>query len=320
MWMLAILFISFFVVSCEKEEEIDEAQVLVEFLESTDSPYGKDYINTDNPAVKPAEYVRTSNNAGSAYIIDIRSAEDFNAGHIAGAVHVAAGEVISHVQSEGLAPEDEIFVVCYTGQTAGWATCLLRLMGYTNTWSMGFGMCSWNGAFADRWNSKIQNTYVTDFTDEVTEKGPEGSLPVLNTGKGTGLEILEARVAAVQAEGFSAATVTAQAVFDNLEDYYIVNYWPEEEYLNPGHIPGAMQYTPKQDLALNASLKTLPADKPVVVYCYTGQNSASVAAYLRVLGYDARTLLFGTNGMIYDNMTKSKWSQGAIMDYEFVTE
>ena len=81
-WMLAILSVSFFVVSCEKEEEINEAQVLVEFLESTDSPYGKYYINTDNPAIKPAEAVRTSNNAGSAYIIDIRSAADFAAGHI----------------------------------------------------------------------------------------------------------------------------------------------------------------------------------------------------------------------------------------------
>ncbi len=37
MWMLAILFISFIVVSCDKEEDppaINEAEVLVEYLES----------------------------------------------------------------------------------------------------------------------------------------------------------------------------------------------------------------------------------------------------------------------------------------------
>jgi hypothetical protein len=29
-----------------------------------------------------------------------------------------------------------------------------------------------------------------------------------------------------------------------------------------------------------------------------------VAAYLRVLGYDAKTLLFGANGMMYDKMVE----------------
>ena len=40
-WMLAILFISFIVVSCEKEEdppEVNEAEVLIEWLESATSP------------------------------------------------------------------------------------------------------------------------------------------------------------------------------------------------------------------------------------------------------------------------------------------
>jgi rhodanese-related sulfurtransferase len=323
-WMLAILFISFFVVSCEKEEEeINEAKVLVEFLESTSSPYGKDYINTDAPAIKPAVEVRTANNAGAAYIIDVRSAEDYNAGHIVNAVNVPVGQVVSHVQSEGLGLDDEIYVVCYSGQSAGWATCLLRLMGYTNAWSMAFGMSSWNADLSGPWeNNAYKNTYVTDFTTDVTEKGPKGDLPVLNTGMETGLEILEERVAAVQAEGFGdgAACITSQAVFDNLDNYYIINYWPEEYYLDPGHIPGAMQYDPGSSLQLSEDLETLPTDKTIVVYCYTGQNSASVAAYLRVLGYDAKSLLFGANNMIYDIMPRSKWNQDIIQDYELVTE
>ena len=71
-----------------------------------------------------------------------------------------------------------------------------------------------------------------------------------------------------------------------------------EEYLDPGHIEGAIQYTPSVDLAVDEALKTLPTDKTVVVYCYTGQNSARIAAYLRLLGYDAKSLKFGANGMI----------------------
>jgi rhodanese-related sulfurtransferase len=85
-----------------------------------------------------------------------------------------------------------------------------------------------------------------------------------------------------------------------------------------GHIEGAIQYTPKADIASSTFLNTLPTDKTVVVYCYSGQTSANMAAYLRVLGYDAVSLLFGANGMIHDEMTSGKWSDTFIFDYPIV--
>ncbi len=78
-----------------------------------------------------------------------------------------------------------------------------------------------------------------------------------------------------------------------------------EAHYNVGHIPGAVQYTPSASLSYAQELKTLPTDKTVVVYCYTGQTSAFVAAYLKVIGYDAKTLLFGANGMMYDTMVSA---------------
>jgi rhodanese-related sulfurtransferase len=54
-----------------------------------------------------------------------------------------------------------------------------------------------------------------------------------------------------------------------------------------------------------------------VVYCYTGQNSANLAAYLRLVGYDAKSLKFGTNGMIYDQMTKAQWVDTEIKGYDY---
>jgi rhodanese-related sulfurtransferase len=102
-------------------------------------------------------------------------------------------------------------------------------------------------------------------------------------------------------EGFDRAKITGQAAFDNRASNYTVNYWSTTHY-GAGHLPGAVQYTPKSTLALSQELKTLPTDKPVVVYCYTGQTSAFIAAYLQVLGYDAKSLLFGANGMMYDTM------------------
>jgi rhodanese-related sulfurtransferase len=145
-------------------------------------------------------------------------------------------------------------------------------------------------------------------------------MPVLSTGKTTGQEILEARVNALLAEGFAPASVTNQTVFGGLSTYYIVNYWSTAHY-GLGHIPGAIQYTPKETIKYEVDLTTLPTDKPVVVYCYTGQTSAFLSAYLRLLGYDAKSLLFGVNGMSYDmmvanNMTVFKDDQ--VMGYDFV--
>ena len=196
-------------------------------------------------------------------------------------------------------------------------------MGYDKVFSMKWGMSSWHADFAGKWNSTVANgnAFASQFTATATTKGPAGALPVLTTGKTTGQEILEARIAALLTEGFTPATVSNQVLFGNLASYYIVNYWPAAQYGDPGHIPGAIQYTPKESIKLSADLKTLPTDKPVAVYCYTGQTSAFLAAYLRLLGYDAKSVLFGTNAMIYDKMAAkamSVFGTSQIMGYDYI--
>ena len=180
-------------------------------------------------------------------------------------------------------------------------------------------MCSWHANFAGSWNNNI-GTNPAYIEATANAKGAAGDLPELSTGKTTGQEILKARVNYILTdaeEGFDAAKVTNQVLYDNKDDYYIVNYWPEAEYNDPGHFLGAIQYTPAGSMKLSADLKTLPTDKTIAIYCYTGQNSAFLTAYLRLIGYDAKSLLFGTNGFMYDNMTKSTWGEGAIMGYDY---
>ncbi len=304
--LFGLLLVMFAFTSCDKDDDVqvNESEILVQYLESTNSPLGKDYVATDCPSITSATDVKTLNETGKVYIIDIRSAEDFAKGHIKNAHNVEFKDVLSHVESIDMAGYDKVVVVCYTGQTAGYASSLLRIMGYDKVFSMKWGMCSWHSDFAGGWNSAVANgnAYASQFTSDASAKGDQGDLPTLSTGKTTGQEILEARVASLLSEGFTPAKITNATVFGSLNSYYIVNYWPDSHYGDPGHIPGAMQYTPKQSLNFAADLTTLAAEKTVVVYCYTGQTSAFIAAYLRILGYDAKTLLFGTNGMIYDKM------------------
>jgi rhodanese-related sulfurtransferase len=325
--ILAVLFLTFAIVftSCKKEEPevINEAEVLIEYLESANSP-GADYTNTNAPSIISATDLKTALTAGQAYVIDIRSAADFATGHIDGAHNVALADALTHIESLNMASYTKVAIVCYTGQTAGFVASLAQLLGYDKVFALKWGMASWHSDFAGKWNTNISNTYATQFVTTSTAKGAAGELPVLSTGFETGQEILEARVDEVLTEGFTEASITAATVFGALSNYYIVNYWPAEHYANPGHIPGAMQYTPKEALKLAADLKTLPTNKTIVVYCYTGQNSANLAAYLRVLGYDAKSLLFGANGMIYDMLTPagisagSIWSAANSMEYDYV--
>lgn len=322
LWMIAILFLAFFAVSCDKDDDVDvnEAEVLIEWLESSDSPYGKFYVNTDMESYTTATQLHGMLAADKAYVIDIRKSADFDAGHIAGAVNLTEAEVSDHLDTEDLSAYDDIVIACTSGQTAAWLTCLLALEGHQNISSLKFGMCSWNPATASAWNSNISNDMTTLFVSDVTEKAAEGDLPDLNTGYETAPEIFDVRWDKMISDGFGAVAITADAVYANLDNYYIINRWPDEYYLDPGHIEGAMQYTAKQDFALDAFLKTLPTDKTIVVYCYTGQGSGNLVAYLNLVGYDAKTLKYGANSMIHEDMPKSAWSPAMIMDYPLVTE
>ena len=327
-WMLSILLFVAVFTGCKKDETtptptpVNESELLATYLESTNSPLGKDYVNTDMPSVITATDVYTLNQTNQIYIIDIRNKGDYDTlGHIQNAVQVPLANLLSHIKGVNLTNYTKVAIVCYTGQTAGYGACLLRLMGYDKVFSMKWGMCSWNTKFAAKWNNSVSNTYATQFTTTASPKAAAGNLPTLTTGKTTGQEILESRVNALLTEGFAPATVTNATVFGALNNYYIVNYWPEAQY-NLGHIPGAIQYTPKASMKLAADLKTLPTNKPIAVYCYTGQTSAYLSAYLRLLGYDAKSILFGTNGMAFDFMTTNNitptFTAAEIKGYNYV--
>ena len=306
----ALLLVGLF--GCSKDstspepQPVNEFNVLVSYLEGD----GGDYLNTTAPKVVSAATVAPS--LADYEIVDVRSQADYDAKHIVGAVRVALADVVTYAQANFTAT-DKILVACYTGQSAGHAVMALNLLGY-DAYSLGFGM-SVADTSLDRWSSNVRSDLGGSFTTTSTAKNAAGSYPTLNTGKTTGQEILADRVQAMLTAGFKS--IGAADVLANPTNYYIVNYFSESDYLGqgncpPGHIDGATQYTPKADLKSSAFLNTLPTDMPIVVYCWTGQNSSQVTAWLNILGYEAYSLRFGVNGMVHDQLMGSKWSTGAI--------
>jgi len=251
-------------------------------------------VNTAISAV--ADNLDDGNTANDPYIIDYRAAADYADGHIMGAVNFPLSDLMSKV-ADGTVPMDKkILNVCYSGQTASAATAVLNMLGY-DAQNLLFGMCSVDTSISgtDKWLAQIAaDEHAGDLTSTASTTTDTYEFPTLNTGKETAEEIIKDQF---QASGW---TISANDVWDNPSNYFIINYWPTDHYTTPGHIPGAYQFTPKSSLKTTEMLNLLPTDKTVVVYCYTGQTSAQVATYLRMLGYDAKSLLYGTNGFAYN--------------------
>jgi rhodanese-related sulfurtransferase len=179
-------------------------------------------------------------------------------------------------------------------------------MGYGNVYSMRWGMSSWNNDYAKMgWLKDVSGKYESQLEKTSHEKNPGTSMPDLKTGLSTGPEIAKARFKAVFEVGLSDFAISADDVFADPSKYYIINLERKDKY-EDGHIPGAYRYKPESTLGFPEEMASIPTDKTVVVYCGTGHNSAFATAYLRLFGYDARTLRLGNNSFMHDRMISQK--------------
>jgi rhodanese-related sulfurtransferase len=262
-----------------------------------------DYVNTKQyPSLIKASLVNEAT-GGKNLIIDLRSKNEYSVGHIKGAVNKKFEDLPSWFES-GIKPFefDKIILVCGDGQLSCYATSLLRLKGYGNVFAMRWGMSGWNRQLAEKaWLNSLSGKYESRL-DTVTQNKPDPKeMPELRTGLATGKEVSDARFAKVFAEGSTAGFITADEVFSDPSKFYIINLERKDKY-SDGHIPGAVRYKPDATLGVIDEMSTIPFNKPVVVYCGTGHNSAFATAYLRLFGYDARTLKYGNNSFMHDRM------------------
>ncbi len=266
-----------------------------------------DYINSKGmPNMISAENV--NDNLSEYFVIDTRSKEEYVDGHINGAVNVQIPKLIEYLE-KNISPSsyDKIIIACHSGQSASYATSILRLIGYNNVYAMKYGMSAWNKTL-DKWSPNISNKYANKLETADNPKVKEYPYPDIETGEHCGAEVLAARAKTVLHTPFHNLKISADRAFSD-SSFYIINYWPKDKYLK-GHIPGAVQYSPRQDLKNTSFLKTLPNDKKILVYGFTGQTSAFIVAYLRLLGYNAFTVGFGANSFMHDILVKREHWNG----------
>ena len=319
-----LLIPSLFFTSCDRgDDPIDvigetdtKFTLMKEYMINNNLDIDKILTNVDGQkfvVAAPSDAADVDAFLSNYYIMDIRNSNDFLTAHVKGAINVP----FKNILTEANKTTKPILVVCYTGQTACYATALLRMYGYHKTRALKWGMSGWNPATAGSWNNAITgnpaatsaNWTYNAAPSNVTYKDPEITTLLTN-----GEAILKERVEAVLALGFQG--VNGADVLSNPGSYFINNYFSETDYLGFGHINTANRILPFK-LADDTYLSLDPDATTLVTYCYTGQTSAVLSATLRVLGYNGASLKFGMNGLYNDNpvWSSNKWSSKVPKNY-----
>ena len=286
-----------------------------------------DYVNSRQfPSMIKAETVYEELGSNN-YIIDLREEDSFEEGHVEGAVNIRMEGILDHFENEIVPFQyEKIILICNAGHRSAYTTHLLRLQGYGNVYSMRWGMSSWNIDFArDIWLSRISSDYQDKLVTEIIPKPQSYSQPVLFSSAASGEELLRERVAALLSAGTTGIYSNAEQAFNSNDEYFLINFERRDKY-ESGHIPGAIRYKPQGTLGIPSEMSTIPTDRPVIVYCGTGQNSAFAVAYLRLFGYDARSLNDGNNAFMHQKMLEEQstlswhpFTEDECLNYSYVS-
>jgi len=272
-----------------------------------------DFANSDlAPALIDPEEVY--NNLNNFLLVDIRPESEFSSGHIENAVNVQTDTLFDFAEGNFNSNYQKIIIISKNGHSSAYFTCLLRLAGFNNVYTMDYGMASWNEVFADEWLTKIGDySGISNFTNNSFPKNDFTALPDLTFDKPDDplYKRIKSRVKKVSAEGFKFNMNYYQSL-PNLNSKYPVCYGKSylynarKDYIfeGMGHPDNTRSYldSPLYDFRSYRFLQTLPATTEIVIYDYNGQQAACMTAYLRVLGYDVKMILFGANQLFYSRM------------------
>ena len=265
-------------------------------------------------------------NIGNYDIVDIRTNSEFTSGHIETAQNINIDSLYDYVKINYNLGSPKIIIVSQSGQSSAYFTCLLRLAGFDNVYSMKYGMAYWNIQFADEWINEIGDTPdINSYTNQIFEKSDPSLLPAVSfpDPEAPIKERVEYRIKEIFSFGFTYNEVYR---YHLNPDLYTVCYGKSRLYNAPrdgvfglrGHPQEAISYLDATFYHFRSVnfLQTLPNSEEIMLYDYDGQLGACMTAYLRVLGYDVKFLLFGANQLFYSRMI----TDVELMDFAFTSQ
>ncbi len=311
--------------------ELDNtAKLLIYFEENGD------YANSDEapPLVSALELY---NDIGNYLVIDTRNSSLFEQGHIENSVNVSNVNLYDFIENFYDSANTKIILVSTNGQSSAYYSSLLRLAGFNNIYSLKYGMASWHIDFANEWLNIIHGDSLINplmYTNQDFPKNDFTDLPYLDDlNPNTDIEgYIKSRIKMLITAGFNLNNTYVTTIPLNDPEIYIACYGNVNLYFGPkgdelGHPVNTASYldSPTFEFRSSKYLQTLPANRTIIVYSYNGQLSASIVAYLNVLGYTAKTLKFGANHIFYARMLSSlglvayAFTENEIMNFDYVS-
>ncbi len=235
-------------------------------------------IPDNNRKIKQADFVEKVKAGEDMFVLDIRQPDVYGEGHIKGAVNAPWGTAISE-NLDKLPTDKTIMVYCYSGQTAGQAVATLNMAGF-DARSVNLG---WNlGISKVEGLEDVLETTPNNFGEAKTEIAPEIQAALDEYYAGL------ADVKDTTFKNYKIGEAKLKELIDAKDDSIVILSIRSAEDFAKGHIEGAINIP--WGSGMEQKFDTLPTDKKVVVYCYTGQTAGQTVAGLKLLGYDAVSL------------------------------
>lgn len=270
-----------------------------------------DYINSEQmpSVIKPEELY---GNLTNYLVVDIRPQDEYMAGHVPGAFNVRNDSLLQFLLNKNIQNYQKVVLVDADGQSSSYYTCLLRLYGFNNIYNLVFGMAEWNKSFSAIWENHLTIVFpgykgFYNHTFPYPDMSPLPSISFKNSA-GDLQDKIKDRIASLIKEGFIHYQnyVYVSDLLDSTSTYYIACYGRDSLYYHDkesttgsGHFKNTVLYHPAYDIKSIFHLQTFPNDKKILIYSYSGHLSAYLEAYLRALGYDATSLMYGGCDMFY---------------------
>jgi len=121
---------------------------------------------------------------GDPVIVDVREQDEWDEGHIPGAIHIPRGHLESRIERAAPDPERQLLVYCSAGHRSAFAAKTLEELGYADVASLSGGFTDWkrNGfpiAQQDGLDAPQRARYSRHLL--IPEVGEQGQLKLLDS-------------------------------------------------------------------------------------------------------------------------------------------
>lgn len=201
------------------------------------------------------------NNEGKFILVDVRTPEEFADEHLKGAVNINFKKRTFPDYINAIPKDKPVGVYCHSANRSGKAALIMQSLGFKNIYDLDGGIKAWNEA-----NKPVvkEDNAANKKLQETLKKGTLKGKAIV--GKGHQLNLPDF-------EKIMKSNVT------------LVDVRTPKEYA-AGHIPGAINVDWKNRHFAENIVKTVSNDKPVAIYCHSGNRATRAMYAMGALGFN----------------------------------